>query len=162
MSAEGFEAVDEAVVGESLYVENYSSFAIVRYVGTTEFSKGIWVGLELPTPTGKNDGSVKGQRYFPCEPQHGIFVRLSACTRPRQRTGAAASSTPTQTESEGTITPLLPPVPPTEERAVAGALAGLQVRLTELMSRSCSLPQLCALGVGELNRPCRGGIGLLR
>lgn len=26
---------------------------------------------------GKNDGSVKGERYFTCEPLHGVFVRPS-------------------------------------------------------------------------------------
>ena len=60
---------------------NYNSFAVVRYYGTTEFASGNWVGLELPTPTGKNDGSVRGKRYFPCKHQHGVFVRLGACYR---------------------------------------------------------------------------------
>ena len=27
--------------------------------------------------TGKNDGSVKGKRYFQVKPNHGIFVRSS-------------------------------------------------------------------------------------
>jgi hypothetical protein len=73
--------VQDAAIGENLYVSNYHSFAIVRFVGLTDFSKGVWVGLEVPTPTGKNDGSVKGKQYFPCKPQHGIFVRMTACSR---------------------------------------------------------------------------------
>ena len=26
---------------------------------------------------GKNDGTVKGEQYFSCEPRHGLFVRAS-------------------------------------------------------------------------------------
>ena len=47
----------------------------IMFVGETEFSEGIWCGLMLPTPTGKNDGSVKGTSYFVCEQKHGLFVK---------------------------------------------------------------------------------------
>ena len=30
--------------------------------------------------TGKNDGEVKGKRYFEVQTNHGIFVRLSGVT----------------------------------------------------------------------------------
>ncbi|KAI8869454.1 hypothetical protein GQ42DRAFT_111903, partial [Ramicandelaber brevisporus] len=47
---------------------------IVRFTGTTEFSAGRWVGVELDGPHGKNDGSVQGVRYFTCRENYGIFV----------------------------------------------------------------------------------------
>ncbi|XP_061742267.1 kinesin-like protein KIF13B isoform X1 [Nerophis ophidion] len=47
----------------------------VRYVGPTDFADGIWVGVELEVPAGKNDGSVSGKHYFHCNPGYGVLVR---------------------------------------------------------------------------------------
>ena len=53
---------------------------IVRWLGRGAFAAGEWVGLELPDDTGKNDGSVKGERYFECAPGHGMMIRPEAIT----------------------------------------------------------------------------------
>ncbi|CAK1355536.1 unnamed protein product [Cercospora beticola] len=47
----------------------------VRFVGTTAFAEGQWVGVVLEEPSGKNDGSVQGKRYFECTAPYGIFCR---------------------------------------------------------------------------------------
>ncbi|KAJ6605821.1 CAP Gly-rich domain-containing protein [Mycena sp. CBHHK59/15] len=49
----------------------------VRFVGPTTFGtgEGVWVGVEYDEPMGKNDGSVKGERYFSCRPNYGAFLR---------------------------------------------------------------------------------------
>lgn len=49
----------------------------VRFIGTTLFASGYWVGLELPTAEGKNNGTVQGHPYFSCDENFGLFVRPS-------------------------------------------------------------------------------------
>jgi dynactin 1 len=52
----------------------------IRFVGTTLFAAGEWVGVELEDESGKNDGSVQGERYFDVEPRRGMFVRPGTVT----------------------------------------------------------------------------------
>ncbi|KFQ03069.1 Kinesin-like KIF13A, partial [Leptosomus discolor] len=61
-------------VGEQVCVGS-NKMGTVRYVGTVDFSAGIWVGVELNVQLGKHDGTVKGKEYFHCKPRHGVFVR---------------------------------------------------------------------------------------
>lgn len=49
-------------------------YGVLRYVGEPEFAAGVWCGVELDQPTGKNNGSVHGIRYFTCEANCGMFV----------------------------------------------------------------------------------------
>ena len=52
--------------------------ATIRFVGSTHFAPGDWIGVELDDDTGKNDGEVQGQRYFDCPASSGMFVRPAA------------------------------------------------------------------------------------
>uniref|UniRef100_A0A8C3AJL0 Kinesin family member 13B n=1 Tax=Cyclopterus lumpus TaxID=8103 RepID=A0A8C3AJL0_CYCLU len=80
---------------EGAYVTVGSNKAgTVRYVGMTQFAEGLWVGVELDTPVGKNDGSVGGHRYFHCKPGYGVLVRpdrLSYRDQTSRRTGDFAA-----------------------------------------------------------------------
>lgn len=51
--------------------------AIIRFLGPTGFAPGEWIGVELEEGSGKNDGSVKGDRYFECENNYGMFLRAA-------------------------------------------------------------------------------------
>lgn len=42
---------------------------------------GFWLGIELDKPSGKNDGSVGGVRYFKCPSKHGVFAPPSRVQR---------------------------------------------------------------------------------
>jgi len=48
----------------------------VKYVGKIpQIAPGFWIGVQYDEPVGKNDGSVKGRRYFECPPKYGGFLR---------------------------------------------------------------------------------------
>ena len=52
----------------------------VMFVGhVAELPLGLWVGVKYDDPVGKNDGSIKGVRYFDCLDKHGGFVRPDTC-----------------------------------------------------------------------------------
>lgn len=73
-------------VGQSVRISPESKMGTVAYVGKTNFAQGIWVGVELEAPNGKNDGSYNGTQYFKCRPKYGIFVRPEKLKPERGRT----------------------------------------------------------------------------
>ena len=68
--------LSEFCIGQTVELQD-GRIATVRFVGAAHFSSGDWVGVELEEASGKNDGSVQGQRYFDCTPGHGMFIRPS-------------------------------------------------------------------------------------
>lgn len=63
------------------YLIRLFDLALVRFIGTTLFADGIWVGIEfLQRALGKNDGSVNGHTYFQCKANHGLFIRPNRIT----------------------------------------------------------------------------------
>ncbi|XP_075682711.1 kinesin-like protein KIF13A isoform X2 [Rhinoderma darwinii] len=65
---------DQVCIGDN-------KFGTVRYIGTVDFSRGVWVGVELHVQLGKHDGTVKGKEYFRCKPKYGVFVRPNRLTK---------------------------------------------------------------------------------
>ncbi|KAI9303761.1 dynein associated protein-domain-containing protein [Cunninghamella echinulata] len=66
----------------------------VRFVGSTSFQTGRWIGIELDEPKGKNAGVVQGKRYFECKAQHGVFVRPTQVKLLDNNNGQALSRQP--------------------------------------------------------------------
>ncbi|XP_053625782.1 restin homolog isoform X4 [Plodia interpunctella] len=79
-----------------------SKAGTLRYVGVTEFAPGVWGGVELDDPLGKNDGSVDGKRYFECAPRFGLFAPIAKISRsPSNRKPGACAI-----HSNGRATPM--------------------------------------------------------
>lgn len=71
--------ISDFQVGQTVELQD-GRIATVKFAGSTDFAPGDWLGVELETASGKNDGAVKGQRYFDCEPSFGMFVKPAAAT----------------------------------------------------------------------------------
>ncbi|KAJ3080442.1 CAP-GLY domain-containing linker protein 3, partial [Physocladia obscura] len=51
----------------------------LRFIGTTAFAAGEWIGVELDQSEDcNNDGKVGGVSYFECPPGRGVFLRRDA------------------------------------------------------------------------------------
>lgn len=79
-AAGGVEGAVKLHEGSQVLLTSSNEMGTVRYVGPTDFASGIWLGLELRSAKGKNDGAVGEKRYFTCKPYHGVLVRPSRVT----------------------------------------------------------------------------------
>ncbi|ROT64830.1 putative restin [Penaeus vannamei] len=83
-------------VGDRVVINSASGVkhGTLRFIGKADFAEGIWAGVELDEPNGKNDGSVAGKKYFECKNKYGLFAPVA---RVSKFTGG--SGTPRRTSS---------------------------------------------------------------
>uniref|UniRef100_A0A8C2XMD2 Si:dkeyp-47f9.4 n=1 Tax=Cyclopterus lumpus TaxID=8103 RepID=A0A8C2XMD2_CYCLU len=105
----------------------------LRFCGSTEFSGGLWAGVELDKPEGKNAGSVAGVQYFTCGLKHGIFAPLSKISKPLQRL---------KTSTRKTSTPVRPPRRIDASRFNSKMNTGLRSRTPSASSSVCGGPEV--------------------
>ena len=74
------QSVEEFTIDEKVWV-NGTRPGFVRFIGDTKFAPGKWIGVQLTTPDGKNDGTVAGIRYFQCQHNCGVFVKPQRLTK---------------------------------------------------------------------------------
>ena len=113
----------------------------VLFVGQTSFAPGLWIGIQLDEPLGKNDGSVQGKRYFHTEPGYGVFVRASQVAP--EDTGAPSTPRSAETAAPAPAPRTAPPMrhlatPESRPRPAAPASA------TRAMSLESPTPRACA------------------
>jgi dynactin 1 len=65
---------DDIAIGSRVIVNNDLA-GTIRFLGSTSFQTGKWIGVELDEALGKNSGVVQGKRYFDCKNNHGVFTR---------------------------------------------------------------------------------------
>ena len=64
------------VLGGRCEVSPGARRGVVKFVGAVDgMPPGVWVGVHLDDPMGKNDGTIKGVPIFESAPNHGTFAR---------------------------------------------------------------------------------------
>jgi len=96
-SAEFEPAVAAYKIGDRVIHGSSGSEGTVAWTGSSEvLPTGLWFGVVLDAPLGRNDGSIKGVRLFNCEEKHGVISKvngLMALMR-EDESGAAGNSEP--------------------------------------------------------------------
>ncbi|GFU73794.1 centrosome-associated protein 350 [Trichonephila clavipes] len=67
--------MDTFNINDKVSIIGKTSMGTIAFIGTTHFSDGLWFGVILDGPNGRNNGSYDGTRYFKCDKNYGIFVR---------------------------------------------------------------------------------------
>ena len=70
-------------VGDRVKFKDDGAAGTIRYKGEPAFAKGQWIGVELDEANGKNDGEVKGTRYFTCPANYGKFCKADKLSKVR-------------------------------------------------------------------------------
>eukprot|EP01083_Nonionella_stella_P225375 801312_1 len=65
----------DVTISDSVALKNTSFSGKVKFVGEVQTKNGIFYGIELYSPNGKNNGTFNGQKYFECVEESGIFVK---------------------------------------------------------------------------------------
>ncbi|ODM89360.1 Restin [Orchesella cincta] len=72
----------EFIIGDTVYVNGEGDYrGKICYLGEVHFAKGEFAGVVLDHPVGNHDGAHRGRRYFQCDPNHGIFSRVSKISK---------------------------------------------------------------------------------
>ncbi|XP_003369711.1 putative CAP-Gly domain protein [Trichinella spiralis] len=119
---------------------------VLRFLGPTDFAEGIWAGIELDQPYGKNDGSVHRKRYFTCKPLYGLFA-------PAHK--VVLETFPNFDTETGKKTPIVRHNVASIVRTRRNqSLMGSQESLTSLSSIHSSASRRIRLGVNALSTSC--------
>lgn len=65
-------------VGQRCCVDPGDRRGLVMFVGQVNVEglpPGYWVGVKYDEPLGKNDGTIRGHKFFDCPPGYGAFLR---------------------------------------------------------------------------------------
>lgn len=66
--------LDQESLGKRVIVDGYESIGSIAFIGPHHLDTHPRIGVVLDTSIGRNNGTVKGHKYFDCEKGHGVLV----------------------------------------------------------------------------------------
>ncbi|XP_065186816.1 kinesin-like protein KIF13B isoform X2 [Sycon ciliatum] len=144
-------------VGDLVMVDlaNGYKMGVVKFVGTTDFQPGDWIGVALDQPKGKHDGSVKGTRYFKCKPKHGVFVKIDKIIKAPSLGGSSSVSSSSSSSSSKDVRRSMSPAGSAPVAAAVSAAAASSARRKSMPVAGDGLPSY-ARGTASSARRTRG------
>ena len=69
---------ESITIGQRVEVlhDNQILIGKVRYKGPVVNRRGLWIGIDLTTQHGDNDGTLKGRVYFRAPMNYGLFTTI--------------------------------------------------------------------------------------
>ena len=106
-------------VGQRVRVTGKEGAGTVRFVGSTDFKEGTWVGIEMDLAEGRHDGTVEGRSYFSCPTGRGLMVPPEKVRPERTRHGRAAAPSAEEAAPAAARLDARPPARPRRPTAAA-------------------------------------------
>lgn len=67
-------------MGKRVTVQGYNAEGTLRFFGKHQHTGATRCGVVLVEPIGKNNGVVRGHKYFSCKDKHGILCNPAKVT----------------------------------------------------------------------------------
>ncbi|XP_066581763.1 dynactin subunit 1 isoform X2 [Prorops nasuta] len=90
-------------IGQRVEVIGKECQGVIAYIGHPSFASGKWIGVILDGPKGKNNGTIKGQTYFKCPDNYGMFVRQAQLNLLDEAGNKAEPASPSSANSSATM-----------------------------------------------------------
>jgi len=74
IAGEASNPYSEDDIGKQVFVEGYDSIGNISFVGQHHHDNKPRVGVTLKEPIGRNNGTVRGHKYFECAEKYGVLV----------------------------------------------------------------------------------------
>ncbi|RWS28868.1 CAP-Gly domain-containing linker protein 1-like isoform X5 [Leptotrombidium deliense] len=134
-------SVSSLKVGDRVVVNATSGRkdGVLRFLGETEFAAGVWAGVELDEPSGKNDGSVAGKRYFECEMNRGLFAPTSKVSKTMDSKGVKTLKSPSKPLNTATYRKTKAGDISTARRGLSGSQESLNSIASSVSQRSAGI-----------------------